>query len=244
MNIWLKEGSSTGSLAVVSDDAIVTGELNNDVLEDTISRIKGGESPLNILAKKATHIPFFNIRCVQFDEHEEEIEITYQEGKENKSTTIDFENKADRTDAFQLMENRLGDNFTSLTESYSKLRAVYAPLLTLTIFGFLTWLFHGAAKDIASGAEADFSGKNSGIKAIFFWILDVIGPIGALVVGGLLMALAVMALIQRFKEPPIITKLQEGPQSPSRGIGTVIKYAILVGLWYLFLPPIFNSIFS
>ncbi len=244
MNVWLTEGSSTGSIAVLSDDAIVTGEIKSEVLEETTARIEGGESPLNILAKEATHIPFFNIKRVQFDEHEEEIAITYKEGKENKEETINFESKEDRTAAFQLIASRLGDNFTSLTESYSKLRAVYAPLLTLTILGFLTWLFHGAAKDIAAGAEADFSGRNSGIKAIFFWIIDVIGPIGVLVIGSLLMALAVMALIQRYKEPPIITKLQEGTQNPSRGVGTVIKYAILAGLWYLFLPAIFSSILS
>lgn len=244
MSVWIREGAATGNIAVISDDAVITGRLKNEALKETASRIDGGESPLNVLGKEATHIPLFNISRVEFDAHEEEIEITYKDGKENKTETIEFADKEDRSAAFKQIASRLGDGFTSLTESYSKLRAVYMPLFMLTVLGFFTWLLHGAAKDIAAGAEAELTGRHKGIKALFYWILDLIGPIGVLIVGCLFMALAVMALMQRYKEPPIITRLQEGTQKASRGLGTVIKYAILAGIWYLFFPALFGSVFS
>ena len=58
------------------------------------------------------------------------------------------------------------------------------------------------------------------------------------------MALVVMVLVQRIKEPPIVTTLKEGVQKPSRGTATAIKYAILAGLWYLFIPALFSGLFS
>jgi hypothetical protein len=244
MHIWIRKEISLNNIAVISDDAIITGNLKSEELEEAKAKIEAGESPLNVIGKNATHIPFFNVTGVEFDAHEEEIEISYKAEKESKTKSLEFADKADRTEAFQLIENRLGDSFTSLTESFSKLCAVYAPLLTLTIFGFLTWLLHNTAAEIAAGAEAEVTGRHRGIKALFLWILDLIGPIGVLIIGGLLMALAVMALVQRFKEPPIITKLKQGVQKPSRGIGTVIKYAILAGIWYLFIPALFSSLFA
>lgn len=244
MNSWIKKGASQGNIVVVSDDAIISSQLKNEALDEAKSRIDGGEGPLNVLGKEAIHIPFFSVTRVQFDEHDEDIEIAYKSGKEGKTETLDFTDKADRTTAFQLIENHLGEHFTSLTESYTKIRAVYMPLVMLTIFGFLTWLLHSTAAEIAAGAEAEFSGRHRGIKALFFWILDLIGPIGVLIIGSLFMALAIMALIQRFKEPPIITRLKQGAQKPGRGIGTVIKYALLAGAWYLFLPAFFSSVLS
>jgi len=244
MNSWVNKGASQGNIVVVSDDAIISSHLKNEALDDAKSRIDSGEGPLNVLGKEAIHIPLFSVTCVQFDEHDEDIEIAYKSEKEGKTETLDFTDKADRTTAFQLIEKRLGDSFTSLTESYTKIRAIYMPLVTLTFFGFLTWLLHGTAAEIAAGAEAEFSGRHRGIKALFYWIMELIGPTGVLIIGSLFMALTVMVLIQRFKEPPIITKLKQGAQKPGRGIGTAIKYALLAGAWYLFIPALFSSIFA
>jgi hypothetical protein len=244
MSIWIKKGDAEGSIGIVGDDAIITCSLKNEALDEAQARIEGGEAPLNVLGKDAIHIPYFNVTRVEFDEHEEEIEIAYRSGKEGKTETIHFSDKEARSAAFHLIEKRLGVGFTSLTESYTKIRAIYMPLMMLTIFGFLTWVMHGAAADIAAGAEAEISGRHRGIKAIFYWVMDLIGPTGVLILGGLFIALAVMMLVQRFKTPPIITRLKEGPQKPSRGLGTAIKYAILAGIWYLFAPALYASIFS
>jgi hypothetical protein len=100
------------------------------------------------------------------------------------------------------------------------------------------------AIDIATGAEAEYSERHSGIKALFFWFKDLIGPIGVLILGSLFMVLAVMVLVQRFKTPPIITRLKQGEQKPSRGLGTAIKHAILAGIWYLFVPTLVSSLIS
>lgn len=244
MNTWIKKGAADGGITAVGNDAIIHGSLKNEALEEMKGRIEGGESLLNLLGKEATHIPFHSITQVEFDEHEEEIEISYKGEKEGKTKTLEFADKTERNAAFQQIANHLGEGFTSLTERYSKIRAVYLPLFMLTVIGFITWLLHGTAAEIAAGAEADFHGRHKGIKALFFWILDLIGPVGVLIVGGLFLALGVMALIQRFKKPPIITRLKAGTQKPSRGIATVIKYAILAGIWYLFLPALFSSVFA
>lgn len=142
------------------------------------------------------------------------------------------------------IQSHLGDEFTSMTEKYNLPRAAFGSLMTLTILIIVTWLLHGAAAEIADGAEADFSGRNSGIKKIFYWALDLLGETGILIIGGLLMLLAVLTLIRRIKEPMIVTTIKKGKQSPGAPLSTAIKYAILIGVWYLFAPGIVSSLTS
>jgi len=56
--------------------------------------------------------------------------------------------------------------------------------------------------------------------------------------------LVVMSLVKRAKQPPVITTLKEGEQHPGGIVGTVVRYGILAGMWYLFAPGIFAAVTS
>ncbi len=162
----------------------------------------------------------------------------------SKNKTLDFTDIDTRKLAFAEIQSRLSDKFTCMTEKYTIMRAVYAPLMTFTVLALITWALRGAAAAISGGTEAEFSGRHSGIKRLVYWALELLGPTGVLVLGGLLMLLAVLALSKRAKQPPVITTLKEGEQSPGGIVGTIVKYGILAGMWYLFAPGILAAVVS
>jgi hypothetical protein len=71
----------------------------------------------------------------------------------------------------------------------------------------MTWVLHGLAVALAGGAEAEISGRRSGIKKLVVWAVDVIGPLGVLSAGGIVVALTAAYLVKRVKTPPIMTTL-------------------------------------
>jgi hypothetical protein len=242
--VWTNKDTLFDKLVVIAEDAVFSADMEESALQECKHRIDSGEPPLNVLGEKATMIPYFSITRVKVDEHDSDIDLDYKAGKESKNKTLAFTDIETRKLAFAEIQARLGDKFTCMTETYNVMRAVYAPLMTFTVVALVTWLLHGAAAAIAGGEEADFSGRHSGMKRLFYWILELLGPTGVLVLGGLFMLLAVMSLVKRAKQPPVITTLKEGQQHPGGIVGTVVRYGILAGMWYLFAPGIFAAVTS
>ena len=234
--VWINTDTIFDKFIVMADDAILSADVKNETIEQTKARIENGEAPLNVLGEKATMIPWFSITKVEVDEHDTDIDIDYKAGKESKSKTLSFIDIDTRKQAFAELQSHMDKKFTCMTDSFNIVRAIYSPLLTLTILAIATWLLHGAAVAIAGGQHADIHGRHSGIKRLFYWALELLGPTGVMVVGGVLMLLAVMSLVKRIKRPPVITTLKEGKQSAGGIVGTLIKYTILAAIWYLFGP--------
>jgi len=242
--VWINKDTLFDKVIVIADDTVVTADVKEVSLEETKSRIENGEAALNVLGEKATMIPYFSIQNVEVDEYDTDIEVHYKTDKESKSKTLDFTDIDTRKLAFAEIRSHLSDKFTCMTEKYNIMRAIYAPVMTFTVLALITWALHGAATAISGGGEAGFSGRHSGIKRLVFWALDLLGPTGVLVLGGVFMLMTVMVLSKRIKQPPVITTLKEGEQSPGGIVGTVLKYGILAGMWYLFAPGILAAVAS
>jgi hypothetical protein len=242
--VWINEESIHAEIIVVGDDAVITGSLEGEELEDVKKQIESGASPLNLFGERATMIPYFSIKKIKFEENDEDIEIDYKTEKDGKSEILGPTDIAAQQEILAEIQPHLAEDFTSMTEKYSLPRAVFPSLMTLTIFIIITRVLYSAAAEIAAGAEAEISGRHSGLKTLFLWVLDLLGPIGVLIVGGLLMFLPVMMLIRRIKEPTVVTTIKQGKQRPGSVIGTTIKWAILVGVWYLFGPGIIAALIS
>jgi hypothetical protein len=65
-----------------------------------------------------------------------------------------------------------------------------------------------AAAEMVEEGEAEVRGRNRLLKQIFVWVLDLIGPTGVYIAGGILILLLTPYLVQRVKDPPVITTLQ------------------------------------
>ncbi len=244
LKIWTNKDTLFDRIIVITDEAIITADLKEAELDDAKNRIESGEKPLNVLGKKATFIPFFEIKSIKIEESDDALEVEYVKENKSSSKTLAATDIEARKEMVSEIQSHLGSGFTSMTEKYNIPRAIFASLMTFSILAIITWLLHGAAVLIAAGTEAEFSGRNSGIKRLFYWVLDLLGPTGVLIIGGLLMLLAIMTLVKRIREPMIVTTLKEGKQRPGALFSTVIKYSILIGIWYLFAPNMIASLIS
>lgn len=244
MKVWINKESIFDNFIVVGDESVVTADLKDAEIDAAKKRILSGERPLNVLLDKATTIPYFMITKIVSEETDTDFEISYKTEKDSDTKTIDAVDIETRKEILRDIESHLDNDFTSMTEEYNVFRAIYASLMTLSGLIIITWLIHGAAASIVEGAEADISGRNSGIKALFVWVLELLGPTGVLIVGALLMFFAVMTLVRRIKQPTIVTTIKKGEQTSGALISTSIKYLIFVGVWYLFGPGMLHSILA
>jgi hypothetical protein len=242
--VWVNADGIYDPIIVIGKDAIITASLKDDELQDAKSRIEQGESPLNLFGDKATMIPYFSIQKIKLEENDEDIEIGYKGEKDTKSKTLGPADKAAQQEILAEIQSHLGDGFTSMTEKYSLPRAAFPSLMTLSVFIIITNMLYGAAAEIATGVEMEITGRRRGLKKLFVWILDLIGPTGVLIIGGNFMLFAILALVKRIKEPTVVTTIKQGEQRPGSPIVTIIKYVIFVGVWALFGPWIVSSLFS
>jgi site-specific recombinase len=106
------------------------------------------------------------------------------------------------------------------------------------VFGFGTALAMQAAAALQMAGEVEFTGRKKGLKQLVVWILELLGPTGVGIIGGLICALCLWTLVQRLKAPPHLQILQPKPYQAQSALVTALKYIALFAVWALFLPPL------
>ena len=219
-----------GGLIVLTDDTLALADPDKKQLPATRQRLLAGEAPSAVLGSDATIIPIAAVRRFVTDVHDEDIEVEYASGASNETETLRLASGEKRDEVFAALKTAAGDRFTEYEESFSVPRSAFAPLMTLTICGALTWVFARAAQDVSSGAN-DPGFQSDTLKAIMLWFMRLFGPTGVYIVGGLLCALCLLSLVMRVKRPPTLLILNQGKHRPGTKLGLVFKYLLLLGAW-------------
>jgi len=204
---WVDCERMFDKVVALDDDAIHVANPAAAKAAEMKQALDAGEAAAMVVKGDAEVIALESILKVSYNRHDHDIDIVYKPGKEKEDKNLIFSEREDR-DAFaaQLAERLSG--FESKVVEYGRVRAALSPLAFGTFVAFFTWVFHMAAMDIVAGAEAEFSGRNAGIKRLLFWLIDLIGPTGVLIAGGLVLALTTAALVLRLKTPPIMHTLK------------------------------------
>jgi len=207
---WIDPERIFDSVVVTTTDAVYVCNPPEERAKAIVSAIEAGEPASQVVLKDdPTTILFAGIEKVRFDQLDDDIDIDFKLGKSNESKNITFSNREER-DAFaaELTEHLPG--FTSETVEWGRVRAAFGPVVFGSIVSFFTFVFHAAARAMAAGAEADATGRRAGVKRLVMWAIELVGPIGVLVVGGLVLSLTAAYLFKRLKTPPIMTTLKPG----------------------------------
>jgi hypothetical protein len=204
---WIDGERVWDKVVVLDEEAVYTANPKEARIPDVEQRLEAGETAAMVLKDDVTVVPLGAILKVSWNQHDHDIDIVYKPGKEKEDKNIAFAGPEERNAfAAELAECLTG--FDSKVVPYGKVRAALGPLGFGGLTAFFTWVLYLAAGDIAEGREAEFSGRNAAVKRILFWGMDVIGPTGVLVVGGIVMALTIAALVMRVKTPPIMHYLK------------------------------------
>lgn len=227
--VWCADDTDFGDLIVISTDNLIVDRPEEEDARSIRDALLQGKTPASVISSDADNIPLVSVTRISADLTDKEIEIEYKKGKETEEKTLHLANDTKRDEVFAALKNVYGDKFEEFEDKHSIPQAVYAPLMSLTIFGFLTWIFAMAAGQLAESYEPD-SGEST-TQWFVVMILDVIGPVGVWIVGGFLCLMSALAVISKFRYPPQMRILQETPYKSQSIFMTVGKYAILFVMW-------------
>ena len=147
--------------------------------------------------------------------------LTLEDSSDSTSDTIDIKWGSDddknialpdaqtRDELAAALSERL-DGFSSKTVEFSRPRAALLPMSWGGGLAFFTWVFHQAALQMQAGQEAEIEGRHRAIKQLVASAIDLIGPAGVLVTGGVMISLTAFWLVKRVGDPPIMTTLEPG----------------------------------
>ena len=237
--VWIDERNQDFRVVALTPEALYYQDMENQAAQDATSQLHDGAMPDSIFGDKATHIPLRRLTRVRIDRNDDnDVELFYREGKEKENDCLSLHDRDTRDSIFSALKQATSSRFSEFVDAYSRPRAAFASLATLTAFGILTWLLAAAAIQVQGGDPVDVSGRRQGIKRMLVWILDFLGPWGVSIVGGILCALAGMVLVSRLRTPQLMVVLQAEPYKPGSALVTAVKYAVLLGAWALVIRAI------
>lgn len=232
IQVWVDQGPGRNQVIALSRESLYVEDLKGPEAEAKVSKLATGEAPDGIFGVDATHIPLRRLTKIAIDRNDDsDIDLYYYEGKEKENETLSVSAKDTRDNIYNALRDATSSRFLEFVEQYSRARSAFASLATLTVFGLMTWGLSAAAIAIRATEEIEITGRKQGLKQLFVWALDLLGPWGVGIIGGLLCLLAVATLISRVKTPQLMYILQSEPHKQSSTFGTIAKYALLLAVW-------------
>lgn len=230
--VWSQTLDDEVRVIALSVEGIYWQELPGSTADTLIRQLDRGEQPEHLFGDEATYIPLRRIERVCVDRTDDnDMDIAFRDGKEKETETITVEDRGVRDEIFDAMQRALGPRMTEYSDQYSVPRSIFGALVTLTLTGLVTWWLAAAAASIRAAEAIEITGRKKGIKQLFVWALDLLGPWGVSIVGSIVGALVVFYLIHRVKNPPLMVFLQNRPYRSPSPISTAIKYALLFAVW-------------
>ena len=232
IQVWVDQGHGRNQVIALSTESLYVEDLKGPEAEAKVTKLAAGEAPDGIFGVDATHIPLRRLTKIAVDRNDDsDIDLCYYEGKEKENETLRVSEKGTRDNIYSALRDATSSRFLEFVDQYSRARAAFASLATLTVLALATWGLSIAAVAIREADEIEITGRRQGLKQLFAWVLDFLGPWGVSVVGGLLCLLAAATLISRVKTPQLMYILQSEPHKQGSSFGTIAKYAALVAVW-------------
>jgi hypothetical protein len=193
-------------LVVVGADAIHTANPDKPALSSLATRIREGAVVGQVIPDADT-ILYSAISSVKANRHRDDLNIYHTRDAKTRMKNIQFAQAATRDRVLSLLARRLGPGFQRTDVQYGLFRAAVIPLLIAAALAAFTWLAYGAAEELAGGEEAVISGRARTEKYIFVGALNLLGPTGVAVVGGIIVIACLAWLAARVRTPPLMATL-------------------------------------
>lgn len=233
MQYWIDTQDGKTQLIVVTDEAVYADKMTKEAAVQAVDALESGRSPAMVFGKDAKHVAFRAMTRVQYNEHETDIEFHHRDGKDDSVVSVFIETPGLRERIYTHLRERLADQFAAHEAHFSRWRAAFGSLMALTIFLLGTLMARSAAIAVRAAGEIEYEGRRQGTKKLFVGVLDLLGPTGVSVIGGILALLAGLVVYSRLKEPQRLHILQSDPYVPPSPVVLGLKYAGLCVVWLL-----------
>lgn len=231
--VWCADQTFLGDLIYLSDSNLVIDSPDDDKAVQIRDALLSGTPVAQVLSSNSVDIPLLSIVSIKTDRNDDEIEIQYKSGKETEDKTLRLASSEIRDDVYAGLKSAFGDRFTETEDAYSVPQAAFGSAMALTVFGILTWAGAWFAEILREAGDYEIEGSRQGLKALIAWVLELLGPVGVYVIGGLICALCAFSLYSRVTQPQVMLVLQEGPYKKASKIMLGLKYLGLFAIWYV-----------
>ncbi len=208
--IWMNTGGVFDRLVAVIDGRLLVANPQPEKLEEAAEMLRRRDiSALSQVVGKTILLEADEIRRIKSNLKGRDLTVKYKQARSDKahSKEITMDSQTMRDQVLQELEALCQGRLERSEVQFSPLRAAVAPFVMLAITGLATWLVTAAARDLESGGEPDVSGRHVWIKRLFVWVLDVLGPTGGMIVGGIVGLIGVLWLVRRTTNPPLMATL-------------------------------------
>ncbi len=229
--VWCADETFLDELIFLSDSNLVIDSADDSSAEEIKAALLSGTPAAKVLSSDSVDVPLLAVVSIATDRNDDEIEVKYRSGKEIEETTLQLSSQEVRDDVYEALKSRFGDKLTETEDAYSVPQAAYGSLLSLTVFGLLTWAGAGFAKLLRAAEDYDISAGRQGLKALIAWVFEFLGPVGVYIIGGIICLLCAMSLYSRVTQPQIMLVLQEAPYKKASKFVLGLKYLGLFALW-------------
>jgi hypothetical protein len=236
MRYWQEKCDDQTQLIVVTAEAVYAEEMDPADCQRRIGELTAGKSPATVFGKDATHVVLRSTSKVQRQSGDDDIDFTLRDGSDEKTESITIADEGIRNEVFAAIEGVTQGRFQRYEDPANRARAAFGPLTALAIFGFGSKIAASAAAVVRGTDGYEVSGDNEDTKELIVSVLNLLGPIGCWVIGGILLALSALVLYGRLSSPPSYQILQAEPFKPQGPIKTTLKYIALIAICALFAP--------
>ncbi len=198
-------------LVVLTTEALFTANPEKPQLAGIAPKVTAAAPAVKSVVPDAEEIAYKSISSLKANRHRSDLNVYYHDGSRDRMKNIDFDSAATRDRAFECFRRRLGPRFVKDEVQYSVLSAAFAPLLTVVVFAAITMFMMSAAQELADGADVRITGSaratTAAAKGLTVIVLNLLGPTGVMVLGGLFSAGGIAWLVARVRKPPLMAIL-------------------------------------
>jgi hypothetical protein len=202
VSVWVNPRASLDRATLLFDDALVVANPSAEIAEQLSNRLAAGEPLKALLGGKTTVIPLADIRKVRCHQQSDDLDVHYTAQGKVRMMNVGFADSATRDEVLGTLQHRMGAGFQLRVQELSPLQAAIKPFLILLVSTFFVVAGFMGALEIAAGAEYDISGRGAMLQRAYVSIVSLLGPVGVLVLGGLLVLALLVWFVRRVLNPP------------------------------------------
>ncbi|BFM13787.1 hypothetical protein R50072_39400 [Simiduia litorea] len=202
MKYWLDKESETNNAILVNKSGIAISSCDKESYEKVESQLASKVNPFEIFGTDdLLTIPFSKIQSITCRSTDDDITVSYKAKKDIEEETLYFKSTAEVDEFIQALDSYAPSHLVKNVYQQPAIVATLSPILSLA-FGFaLTYVYFNK----------------------FRWL--------AIIIGGIWIAGSLFTLVQRAKNPPLITRWKPDGKYARKmwnGIKTGVSYAVAI----------------
>ncbi len=206
MEVFTGETETFDRLFVVADGALYVSNPDREKLAGIESQLSRG-AVVRAVVPDAEEVRYGMITAVKANKFRADFNIYHTQASQSRMKNVTFKDAPARDRALAALARRLAPRFQRREVQYGVVRAAVAPLLATGGLAAFTYFAVLAAGEVARGQAVQIHGRARASKRLFVWALDLLGPVGVGVVGGLVVVGCFAWLIARVRRPPLMIVL-------------------------------------